>query len=67
MAASVTSREPIPIPLRRARVYSGRWAELLRAARTPEGRRRNLAPLLALALGSSFLVGVILGWRRHRS
>ncbi len=53
--------------LRRAGVQSRRFAELLRAARTPDGRRQNLAPLLTLAASGAFVLGLALAWRRGRS
>jgi hypothetical protein len=51
---------------RRAQVRSERLRELLRAARTPEGRRRNLAPLLVIAAGSGFVIGLAMGMLRRR-
>jgi hypothetical protein len=76
------ANQPIPMPLReaprekwqrqarqwqhRAQVRSERIRELLRAARTPEGRRRNLAPLLVLAAGSGFVLGLAMGILRRR-
>jgi|GEM_PF-2781103 len=53
------------LALRRARAESERISELLHAARTPEGRRKNLAQLLVLAAGGGFLLGLVLGWRRR--
>ncbi|MGH9394393.1 MAG: hypothetical protein ACRD1E_09515 [Terriglobales bacterium] len=53
------------LALRRARAESERVGELLRAARTPEGRQRNLAALLVLAAGSAFVLGLALGFRRR--
>lgn len=76
------ANQPIPMPLReaprekwqrrarqwqrRAQVRSDRLRELLRAARTPEGRRRNLAPLLVIAAGSGFVIGLAMGMLRRR-
>lgn len=72
-------KEPIPMPsrggiedwsrkagewMRRARVEAQRLAELLKTARTEEGRQRNLAPLLLVAAGGGFVLGLALGWRR---
>ncbi|HWG38873.1 MAG TPA: hypothetical protein VN690_14265 [Terriglobales bacterium] len=53
------------LALRRARTESERINELLRAVRTHEGRRSNLRPLLVLAAGGGFLLGLALGWRRR--
>lgn len=53
--------------VRRARVQSKRLGELLEAARTPEGRQRNLAPLLVLFFSASFLIGAGIGLSRKRS
>lgn len=51
---------------RRARTRARRLSELLRAARTPEGRRRNVEPLLMVAAAGGLLLGLALGWRRRR-
>ena len=76
------TQEPIPLPVRpspadrrqtqarqwrrRARVRTRRIQELLRAARTPEGRRRNLAPLLVMSAAGGFILGVTIGLVRRR-
>lgn len=51
---------------RRARTQSHRLGELLRAARTPEGRRKNAEPLLMLAAATGLVLGLAMGWRRGR-
>ncbi|HEY8054493.1 MAG TPA: hypothetical protein VIE13_01135 [Terriglobales bacterium] len=43
-----------------------RIQELLRAARTPEGRRRNLAQLLVLSAAGGLILGVTIGLVRRR-
>jgi hypothetical protein len=52
---------------RRAQAQARRLRELLEAARTPEGRRRNLIPLAALAASAGFALGAAWGlWRGGR-
>ncbi|HXE31078.1 MAG TPA: hypothetical protein VN515_04690 [Terriglobales bacterium] len=51
--------------VRQVRAEADRLRELVRAARTHEGRERNLAPLLVLTASCAFLVGLGLGWRRR--
>lgn len=59
--------EWLGVCVRRTRAESRRLTELLRAARTAEGRRRNLAPLAVLAASVALVVGAAWGmWRgRH--
>lgn len=82
IAVGMGTKEPIVLPVhetpaekwqrrarrwrRRAQARSERLQELLRAARTAEGRRRNLAPLLLLAAAGGLLIGVALGLRKGR-
>lgn len=47
---------------RMTRAEAQRLGELLRAARTPEGRRHYIAPLASLAFTSALLVGLGWGW-----
>jgi hypothetical protein len=49
----------------RSHVESRRLSELMRAARTPEGRERDLVPLLALTLTATFVAGLALGVKGH--
>lgn len=51
---------------RRARVQSERARALLRAARTAEGRRRNVLALMAICGAAGALLGLALGWRSQR-
>src|SRR5690348_11584788 len=52
---------------RRAQAGSRRLRELLEAARTEEGRRRNVVPLAVLAASSAFVLGAAWGlWRGER-
>ncbi len=51
---------------RRARVQSDRAKALLRAARTPEGRRRNVLALMAVCGAAGALIGLALGWHSQR-
>lgn len=55
--------EWLGVCVRRARAESRRVTELLRAARTEEGRRRNLVPLAVLAAATAFVVGAAWGMR----
>ena len=50
---------------RRARAESMRLGELIDASRTPEGRERNLTPLITLMAASCFLLGFGFGLRRR--
>lgn len=50
----------------RLRAETKRLGELLRAAQTHEGRSRNLAPLLVLVAGGTFVLGLTLGLLRRR-
>lgn len=51
---------------RRARVQSDRAKALLRAARTAEGRRRNVLALMAVCGAAGALIGLALGWHSQR-
>ena len=51
----------------RSHVESQRLSGLMRAARTPEGRERDLVPLLAVTLTATFLAGLALGLKGHHS
>ncbi|MGH9518095.1 MAG: hypothetical protein ACRD2D_00530 [Terriglobales bacterium] len=52
--------------VRRLRAETKRLGELLRSAQTHAGRSRNLAPLLVLVAGGTFVLGLTLGLLRRR-
>ena len=60
------ARDTLHQGMRTLKAESKRMGELLRAARTRDGRAANLAPLLVLVASGAFVLGVGAGWMRRR-
>lgn len=58
--------ESVHLGVQRLRAETKRLGELLHSVQTPDGRRRNLAPLLVLVAGGTFVLGLTVGLLRRR-